>query len=275
MRLNDLQVEIRSRSVGQTVAMAMRLLQERAGRLVWAWLAYSLPLLALAMLLLLGTGLSPWWVWVLVIALAPAFSLPMVVAVGHLLFSPTVTLGRIFAESARHFFVHLVVLLMQRLITALGLVAAVVPGLYLWRAGWFLGPIVVLERAALVPSMRRGRHFASGFHGLVLVHMLNAAATLIYWTGALAALLHFFIQLVGRNVAIVGDLAHYDGYPHLLGLAAFCLAVPLVTLIWFFVYLEVRTRKEGWDLEIVFRAKAEQLSGAAEQRPAATGARRG
>lgn len=272
MRLTDLQVEIRSRSVGQTVAMAMRLLQERAGRLFWAWVAYSLPLLALALLLLLGTDLSPWWVWALVVALAPAFSLPMVVAVGHLLFSPTVSLGRIFAESAKHFFAHLAVLLLQRLITAAGLVAAVVPGLYLWRAGWFLGPIVVLERAGLGASMRRGRHFASGFHGLVLVHMLNAAGTLVYWTGALAALLHFFIKLIGLNVAFVGDLAHYDGYAHLLGLAGFCLAVPLVTLIWFFVYLEVRTRKEGWDLEIAFRAKAEQLTSSAA---AATEASRG
>jgi hypothetical protein len=260
MNPGDLQVEIRSRSVGQTVAMATRLLQERKGRVLFAWALYSLPLGLLSLGLLLGTELSPWWIWLLTLTLASAFSLPMVVTVGHLVFSPTVTSGAVLGTSTRRFVSHLFLLLINRLLTAVGLVGVVVPGFYFWRMGWFIGPIVGLEGSGIGASLRRGRHFAAGFNGLTALHAVNAGALLIYWTGAIAALAHFFIRYaIGTNVAVIGDLTRYDFYPHLLGLGAFCLIVPYVTLYWFFVYLEVRTRKEGWDLEIAFRARAQAL----------------
>ncbi len=260
MNPGDLQVEIRSRSVGQTVAMATRLLQERKGRLLFAWALYTIPLALLSLGLLLGTELSPWWIWLLTLTLASAFSLPMVVTVGHLVFSPTVTSGAVLSTSLRCFTPHLFLLLVNRLLTAIGLIGVIVPGLYLWRMSWFIGPIVGLEGSGFSASLQRGRHFAAGFNGLTVLHALNAAAMVVYWTGAMAALTHFFIRYaIGTNVALIGDLVRYDFYPHLLGLGAFCLIVPYVTLYWFFVYLEVRTRKEGWDLEIAFRARAQAL----------------
>jgi hypothetical protein len=44
-----------------------------------------------------------------------------------------------------------------------------------------------------------------------------------------------------------------------LAVVGFALAAPFISLVWFFVYLDVRIRKEGWDLEIAFRARAAQM----------------
>ncbi len=260
MNPGDLQVEIRSRTVGQTVAMATRLLQARTGRILFAWALYSVPLLLLTLALLLGTSLSPWWIWFFLILGAPAFSLPVMVTVGHLVFSPTVTSGTVIWTSLRRFWGHLFLILFLRVATLAASLAFVVPGFFVWRMGWFLGPVVALEGSDVGASMGRSRHFSAGFHGLTTVHMLNGGALLLYWTMAVAALVHFFIHyVIGLNVAAVGDLLRYEHYHHLLGLSAFCLVVPFISLYWFFVYLEVRTRKEGWDLEIAFRARAQQL----------------
>jgi hypothetical protein len=36
---------------------------------------------------------------------------------------------------------------------------------------------------------------------------------------------------------------------------------PVIRLAWMFCYLDVRIRKEGWDLEIDFRVEARRLEG--------------
>jgi hypothetical protein len=57
----------------------------------------------------------------------------------------------------------------------------------------------------------------------------------------------------------LSQLPLYDGYYPFLVLVGFALAVPFMTIVWFFVYLDVRIRKEGWDLEIAFRSRAAKL----------------
>jgi hypothetical protein len=135
-----------------------------------------------------------------------------------------------------------------------------VPGLYLWRSSWFLGPIVLLEGSPLGASFRRGRRFAVGFRGHVTVHALHTALLLGYLSFAAASLIHFLtVKVFGMSFAMLSNIALVDWYYHLLGLVGFALAAPFATLVWFFVYLDVRTRKEGWDLEIAFRARAAQM----------------
>jgi len=235
------------------------MLQHRPLPLLLAWLAYSLPLVALALGMTLTLEINVWWSWVLLLLVAPLFSLPLVATCGHLVFSPTVDLNAIFRNTLRRTLPFLLLLTLLRVMVILGFLALIVPGLYLWRGSWFLGPIVALEGTSLGSSLRRARHFAAGFQGLATLHAFNGATLLIYLTTALAAVGHFMVGILGLNMAVIGDLTRHDLYEHLLAMIAFALSAPFVTTIWFFVYLEVRTRKEGWDLEIAFRDKARQL----------------
>lgn len=260
MKLQDLQVEIRPRTTGQTVAIAARLLQHRPGPLLVAGALYAAPTLALALGLLIWLELNPWWVWAITLLVAPLFSLPLTAAVGLLVFSPRVTFREMMRLSLRRT-VHFALLFFAlRAAALIGFAALVVPGLYLFRVSWFLGPIVVLEQSPLGTSLRRARRFAIGFHGPVLAHAANTGAVLGYATVAWAALIYFFaVSVVGQAVEAMAPLTDYVHSTHLFALIGFALALPLATLVWFFVYLDVRIRKEGWDLELAFRARAEQL----------------
>ncbi len=262
MKLAELQVEIRARSHGQTVAIAARMLQHRPGPLLVAWAFYSLATAALAALVLLVLEWHPFWAWLLPPLLAPVFFSPLVTTVGHLVFTPKVSFGLVAGETLRRLPAFVLLFLVNRVISLAGMVALIVPGLYLWRASWFLGPIVLLEGSPLGASFRRGRRFAAGFQGHVIGHAFNCAVLLLYLGVAAASLGHFLITKVfGLSFAAVANLSALDAYPHLLGLFAFALSAPFVTLVWFFVYLDVRTRKEGWDLELAFRARAAELGG--------------
>jgi hypothetical protein len=260
MKLAELQVEIRPRSHGQTVAIAARMLQHRPGPLCVAWLFYTLATVALAALILLVLEWHPFWAWLLTPILAPVFSSPLCTTVGNLVFTPKVSFGLVAGETLRRFPAFVFLFFVNRLITLLGLCAAIVPGLYLWRASWFLGPIVLLEGSPVGASFRRGRRFAAGFQGHVIGHAFNSAVLLLYLGVAAASLGHFLItKIFGVTFTAIANLTLLESYPHLLGLTAFAIAAPFITVVWFFVYLDVRTRKEGWDLELAFRSRAAEL----------------
>ena len=267
MRLDELQVEIRPRTAGQTAAIAARMLQHRPFPLLAACACYALGSFGLAYLILRVFSWHPVWAFLLVPLLAPIFSPPLTTTVGHLVFTPKVTFGVVARQTARRFFPFLLLFLVNRVLLILGLAALIVPGLYLWRASWFLGPIVLLEGASISTSLRRGRRFAAGFNGHVLAHAANLAALLLYLCLATASLLHFlFVKVYGLTFTWLANLTLTDNYYSLLLLAAFSIAAPFCTLVWFFVYLDVRTRKEGWDLEIAFRARAAQLERSSAER---------
>jgi len=260
VKLDELQVEIRPRTTGQTVALAARMLQHRPGPILAAWAFYSVGVIGLTLLFLVVWELHPFWAWLAVPVLAPIFSAPLVTTVGHLVFTPRVSFGLVAGQTARRVFPFLLLFLVNRVIVLAGMAALLVPGLYLWRSSWFLGPIVLLEGSPLGASFRRGRRFASGFHGHVLAHAANTAALVGYLSLAFGSLLHFLnVKVFGLTFAALGNLTLFQSYWHLVLLVGFALAAPFATLVWFFVYLDVRTRKEGWDLELAFRARAEQL----------------
>lgn len=260
MNPGDLQVEIKARPAGETVALAARMVQHRPGPFIGAWAFHALGTVAFGHLLLVTLGWHWGWGLLFVPLVAPVFSLPMIATAGHLVFSPRVAFGTVARTTLRRGFPFLLLFLVNRLVTLIGLAALVVPGLFLWRASWFLGPIVVLEGSSMGASFRRGRRFAVGFHGHVLGHALNVALLQIYLWVALATLAWFMtVKVFGQTFTSLAELPQHDLFYPYLGLVGFALAVPFVTLVWFFVYLDVRIRKEGWDLEIAFRARAAQL----------------
>lgn len=260
MNLEELQVEIRARTPGETVAMAARMLQVRPGPHLAAWAFSSAGTIALGHLLLGVWGVHWGWALAIIPLLAPVLSLPMIATVGHLVFSPKVSFGTVAATTIKRGLPYLLLFIINRLLTLIGLAVFIVPGLYLWRASWFLGPIVALEGSSMGASFRRGRRFAAGFHGHVASHAFNAALLVGYLTLAFVSLVHLLVvEVFGLTFDVLAELPVYELYPPYLVLVGFALALPFCTLAWFFVYLDVRIRKEGWDLELSFRARAAAL----------------
>lgn len=260
MKLEELQVEIKARTAGEILSLAARMVQTRPGPLLTAWAFYSVCTAVLGGLGLWWLKLHPAWVLTGVPLCAPVFSLPLITTVGHLVFSPKVSFSTVAGITLRRMFSFLLLFVVNRLLTIAGLFALVVPGLYAWRSSWFLGPIVLLEGSTLGASFRRGRRFAVGYHGRVIGQALNAALNVGYLTLAFGSLVHFMtVEVFGLSFSALAQLPLHDGYYPFMVLVGFAIAAPFVTIAWFFVYLDVRIRKEGWDLEIAFRSRAAKM----------------
>jgi hypothetical protein len=131
--------------------------------------------------------------------------------------------------------------------------------MFVLPAAWFLGlfafanEVVVLERAPVGASLGRLQRLLFGQSGEVIT------ATL--FLTALHIVAVFMGDLVGR--AILEELLQvsappsmWDAHGSALGLASFFAFVPFGATCRFLVYINVRTRTEGWDVQTRFAAIA-------------------
>ena len=260
MRPEALQVEIRPRTAGHVIALTTRMLQLRARPLLAAWATCSIAISAVALLLLVWLQWNPLLVWLLVLTFGSMFAPPVVATIGMLVFSPKVKLRDVVSMSLRRALPYWLAFIPMRLATLVAAAGLLVPGYYVWRQAWFLGPVVLLEGTGVADSLKRASRFAIGYHGHVAAHAAHAGALLCYFSFTFASLVFVLLKtVIGANVPAIDRLLVYEHLNHAVGMIGFALAVPFVTMMWFFVYLDVRTRKEGWDLEIAFRASAEKM----------------
>ena len=145
MRPEALQVEIRPRTAGQVIALTTRMLQLRARPLLAAWATCSIAISAVALLLLVWLQWNPWLVWLLVLTFGSMFAPPVVATIGMLVFSPKVKLRDVVSMSLRRALPYWLAFIPMRLATLVAAAGLLVPGYYVWRQAWFLGPVVLLE----------------------------------------------------------------------------------------------------------------------------------
>lgn len=256
----DLQVEIRARRPDEVVVLAARLVQERPLPLLAAWAVQSAATVGLGLALIGVADLDPELAVALVLPLAGIFSPLLLLTAGQLVFSPGVSLAAVLGELWRRGPRFAAAFVLSRLAVLLGASMLILPGLYAWRAGWFLAPVVLLERAPLGASLSRAARVAGGHQTTAAWHGLHAVALCLYLSLAAASLLHFgLVELFGPTFSALAQLPQHDAYGPVLALCGYALAAPLVSLVWFLVYLDIRIRREGWDLEIAFRRRAALL----------------
>ena len=117
-----------------------------------------------------------------------------------------------------------------------------------------LHEISLLEEATPVKALGRAHRFSKGYGGRALLFSL---ALLTFRFAAIAGmevlgqnLVEFVFQL-GEPIA---SLWSTGGSP--FALLGFFLAIPYLSVAHFLVYLDIRTRKEGWDIQLRFSAIA-------------------
>lgn len=254
MDLKTLQVEIKPYTPGQTVALASRMLQYRTAPILFSWAFSSLMVFCTGIFLLNFIELHPFWSWLVLLVFYPLCLLPLIITIGKLIFSPAVKIREVISQLFSRLYHFSILFLASRFLVISGLLTLLIPGLYLWRASWFLGPIVLLEGSSLRSSIKRIFRFSLGYERLLWAHAANTGMIFLYLTVAFASLVHFFIETFSTTFFSLAQIPFHQQYYQYLALAGVALALPFATLIWFFVYLDVRIRKEGWDLEIAFRS---------------------
>jgi hypothetical protein len=260
-------VVLRERSLLDVVDLAVRFVVTHGkayGRLSLA----TLPA-AFAVSLLVAHTLGWGWAWTIALLLGPFIAAPFTGLASRLLFEPTARTGEVLRAT-------LSATPRLALVRAAELLGMLVSGILVLPAFWllsvflFANEVVVLERAGASSAITRMQRLLSGSAGDAIL----AALFLL----ALHIVAVFLGDFVGRSaledlLEITAPPSITDGQGSVLGIAAYWAFVPYLATCRFLLYVNVRTRAEGWDVQTRFAAIAVRAQ--QDGRPSIPGALRG
>jgi hypothetical protein len=180
------------------------------------------------------------------------------VALGELLFKPPteVRVRSFLARFFRRFPAFVVSVVLRQVVLAAAATLLVFPIFFVAAPSIFVPEALLLEGASLGRAVSRSRALARNRLGVCIGIWL--AALLLPALGAVAmdvvcnALVGFVLQL-GHPA---GELFERGGSG--FAVLGALLAVPVAAAVRFLGYVDLRTRKEGWDIQLRFVALAEQ-----------------
>jgi hypothetical protein len=214
------------------------------------------PVALVAAALRLKAGWAWWQVWLLVLPVSFLLQGAFTVACGEALFADPRELRarRVLAHIGRRSAAYLGMFLLRfTVMAALGsslLAVPLVPGFM------FMGESLLLERVGAATALSRSRALSRHRGGFCF--WLWVCTALLPAVAAMAA------DLVGDAVVnIVLQLGRPLGSLWTDGGSAFAvagalLAVPVAAAARFLGYIDLRTRKEGWDIQLRFAALADE-----------------
>lgn len=244
-------VTLRERPLVDVVDLAVRFCAAHAR----AYAKVAIVVVAPAFLVSLAAAAAGGWVlgWVVAVVLAALADAPFVALASRLVFSDAVRVRDVVRTSARAVPRILAARVVQLVVLLLCLTLAGLPWLWAGPHLLFLVEVLVLERpplrAAIYRSARIGKaRFGEALSALVLLLLVRAAFTA-------------FADLAGREVLsglleVRAPRSMFAAGGSWLALAGWWCAVPVVASARFLVYLDVRTRTEGWDIQTRFAALA-------------------
>lgn len=253
-------IAIRERSLAELYDLALLAVRRRPWPPLLLVAIGAGPWMALDAWLLLGQGSrdEAWAMWypllLLVAAQAPFAFAPLTAWMGEAMFSERPSLGAALRDGWRPWFTLLVGGAVRGLFAVFPLL------LPLWPA--HLPEVLVLERQRLLPAWRRAAALRGAAGSATVVHLL--AALLV---GATA-----IWCLAGTWSALGGLLLHADPWSFeswhlyapgrsLLPHIALWLAAGWLAMVRFLWYIDLRTRCEGWAVDLELREAARRLGG--------------
>jgi hypothetical protein len=250
MNVWEARVVVRERKLTEIIDLALRFCLVLGGSL---YLKLSLWLLLPAYALcfwILRSGLpdAPIWGCALSILLMPLLQLPFTVAAGRLMFSADVSLGEVLRPSMRLLFRLCVIRLWSSLMLVGGSLVVIGIPIALAR-GTYLGEVIVLEGAGPFAAFRRSGRLTAG-------RVIQTCAVSL---SLLATSLAFIVVAEISARALGAEGLPIDGLSEVWGaispeaaVAGLFLSLPLVASLRFLAYIDNRTRREGWDIQVRF-----------------------
>lgn len=261
MKLENAAIAIRPRSLFDIIDLAIRFYRDHLGALAGCAVIFSIPAFVGGFGVFWLTRSAMWGALVM-FALMPLASHAVLLVASRLVFGETIGL-----RQSLHLYRPLWLGMFARRLAQRALWLPLLPLLVgeAVRLGYAFDPmIILLERLTGFPGglRRKAMNRASGFRaGPFDVAVVAVALVLVI---ALA----FAVDLVGSDIVDIWETGGMFSDVSLSGVkVAFwqCLVIvvsPVVDLAWFFFYLDVRIRIEGWDLELGFKALAKRLGSA-------------
>jgi len=273
MRLDAATLSLERRTVGECIDLALVFYRTHFWRISLMTLLFAGPLTALVAYSATTSG-GGWFLFLMTYFFGTPFLGALIVAAtGHHVFGDPFSLKMALTHVARRLPTLVLLLPLSRVLVAI--LASLCVGMlwvpYVARYG-FVSEVILLERlsgraiARRLEDIQRGRFFeASGRVVSIVSFTLLTGISLFIAVDMLATLLFDFPIFFGKlssafSYSDWGTLFSYD--PWVVG--SFSLLwwfmYPIARLAWFFCYLDVRIRSEGWDIEIDYRIQAARLA---------------
>jgi len=198
--------------------------------------------------------------WACALALSGFAEAPFVALASRLVFDERVRTREALGVALR----ALPRLTVLRIIQATSIIASalffLVPGIWFAALFYFGAEVIVLEQTGATGSIGRLQRLGTGYFGDVVMALLAITAlyalAIVLGDATFHAILEQLLQIRLRPTEdeIGGPLALFSAW----------LALPTLTVARFFVYLNLRTRREGWDIQTRFAAIAARSAAEAE-----------
>ncbi|MBN1910448.1 MAG: hypothetical protein JW818_11960 [Pirellulales bacterium] len=267
MQLDRTRIVIREREFSDVLDLSLQVIRRYAGPLAIALLVGIAPLFALNCYLLSGLvdphtldSEGPWpFVWMVLILVVweiPLATAPATLFLGRALFENQPSVGKV----AMDFLKSLPQLIIYQVLFRALLVAPVLPWPWLFTQRAYLNEVILLERNPMFRGRKRGPSTGSrcqalhwGWGGDLFARWLGAIAM-----GAVMVGLSWSILAKG-NEALVSELEWQSLWETRFFHLALWGAIGFFTVVRFLSYLDLRIRREGWEVELILRAEAARL----------------
>ncbi len=248
MNVWEARVVVRERKLAEIVDLSVRFCLALGGGLyVRLSLVLLVPCYGLC-LWLLHAALPPAAVCALAVALFSLLQLPFTVAAGRLMFSSDVSLREVLSTSRKLLFRTCVMRLLSLLVlSGAGLIVVLTP--FAFVRTLYLGEVMVLEGAGPIAAFRRMGRLSYQR----VVQTFGVWLSLVATSVAFIAVAEIFARALGAEGLPIEGLAEvWGGLSAEAGIAGLFLSLPLVASLRFLAYIDNRTRREGWDIQVRF-----------------------
>ena len=252
MNLAQVNIAIRRRTVLESVDLSLPF-SLRLGRRVYARLALAtlLPAWLACMAVGYGLGVAWGWLWLMAFGLSNLLQGVFTLAAGRLMFEDSVTASQVLRAYASKLPVYALGLFWTRTLILLSSLAFLLLLPVVWIRYAYTHEVLLLEGSGLRNLGMRSAGIVKGQTGVaaqVLACLLGMAASGVLVTELLAMGTVSFLLQLGTPF---GSLFEDGGSAFaLLGLFA---TTPLVATARFLSYIDGRTRRDAWDVQVRFQ----------------------
>jgi hypothetical protein len=252
MQLASTRVVIRERPLADVFDLAIRFVFANGRPFALLALVVVAPAIAAAIAI---DARSHGLAWLFALCAAPLVAIPFTVLASRLVFEPAVAPSAVALASLRALPRVAVARGLHMLGAAIGTTTFMLPGGWIYAQFCFVGEVVIVERAGPFAAFSRASRVIAGRFG-------TAMATSLLLVGLhLGAVI--LADVAGRSAATEllqmsppASLFREGG--SVLALLGYFGVLPLLAVARFFVYLDLRTRLEGWDVQTRFAAIAQR-----------------
>jgi hypothetical protein len=257
MDLMRARVALRERPLLDVLDLAFRFCAAHTGVYAKVSCAVVLPALALSWVAARAAG---WWAgWTTVVVLSAFAGAPFVALASRLVFADDVRACEAVVLALRAVPRLVGARAVQMLALAASALLSGLPWLWAGTTMLFVVEVSVLEQASVGASLGRAHRIASAHFGTALLAMI------LLGLAPLAAAMLFDVagrELLQGLLEVKAPQSMFVDGGSSLALLGWWMALPLAATARFFVYLDIRTRAEGWDIQTRFAAIAARAESA-------------